>query len=61
MKGVENTNVVSIKIKLLLDEFKEIIANDMPKGLRLVRSVLTIKIATRFYSHKVLLNPIIIS
>jgi hypothetical protein len=39
VKSVEDPNVVPTKIKLFLDEFKEIIVNDMPKGLPPVRSV----------------------
>jgi hypothetical protein len=39
VKSVENPNVVSTEINLLLDEFKEIIANDLPKGLPPVRSI----------------------
>jgi hypothetical protein len=35
VKGVEKPNFVSTEIKLFLDEFKEIIANDLPKGLSL--------------------------
>jgi hypothetical protein len=39
VKGVEKPNVVSTEINLLLDEFKEIIANDVPKGFPPVRSI----------------------
>ena len=39
MKSVEETNVVPTKIKSLLDEFKEIIANDLPKGFPPVRII----------------------
>jgi hypothetical protein len=39
VKSVEEPNVVPTEIKLLLDEFKEIIANDLPKGLPPVRSI----------------------
>jgi hypothetical protein len=39
VKSVEEPNVVPTKIKSLLDEFKEIIANDLPKRLPLVRII----------------------
>jgi hypothetical protein len=39
VKSAEKTNVVSTKIKFLLDEFKGIIANDLPKGLPPMRSI----------------------
>jgi hypothetical protein len=37
-ESVKGPNVVRTEIKSLLDEFNEIIANDLPKGLPLVRS-----------------------
>jgi hypothetical protein len=39
VKSVETPNVVPTEIKLLLDELKEIILNDLPKGLPPVKSI----------------------
>ena len=47
VKSVEKPNVLSTKIKLLLDEFKDVISNDLPKGFPPVRSI----------SHQIYLIP----